>query len=151
MIEFLCQGSHTDYTSDICPTIFLKRIKPNEYLEMDQEATKTHEMLQYATKKYGHEVNSFLLCFVQKTEENEVLHCMVHEYSICYQGMQPFLQLYHLDVMNYYCPHVMTLNLNIPVHGKLEESKHWGIEISQLLKLGIVHDVSGMMVSFCRY
>ena len=40
---------------------------------------------------------------------------------------------------------------NIPVHGKLEELKHWGIEISQLLKLGIVHDVSGMMVSFCRY
>ena len=55
---------------------FLKRIKPNEYLEMDQEATKTHEMLQYATTKYGQEVNSFLFCFAQKTEENEVLHCM---------------------------------------------------------------------------
>ena len=104
-------------------------------------------MLQYPTTKYGHEVNSFLLCFAQKTEENEVLHCMA--------------QILHMlsgdaaisTVVPFGCHELLLstcddIESNIPVHGKLEELKHWGIEISQLLKLGIVHDVSGMMVSF---
>ena len=141
-----CHRLHMRYLANK----YLKKIKPNEYMDMDQEATKTHEMLQYAGTKYGQEVNSFLLCFAQKTEEHEVLHCMA-----C------ILHMLSGDgaistVVPFGCHEVLLstcedIESNIPVHGKLEELKHWGTDISHLLKIGIVHDVSGMMVAFCRY
>ena len=40
---------------------------------------------------------------------------------------------------------------NAQVDGKLEELKYFCIEISELLKLSLIHDASDMIVAFVQY
>ena len=77
----------------------LKKVPHNEEIDMDEEATKTNQMIVYATAVCGQGAISFLLAFVQKTEEEELLKCMAH---ILYMmsGDSGYQVLYLLTVMS---------------------------------------------------
>ena len=54
----------------------LKKLPHNEEMNMDEEATRTNQMVGYTTTVCGQETISFLLAFAQKTEEEEILYMM---------------------------------------------------------------------------
>ena len=56
----------------------LKKLHYNEGMDMDEEATGTNQMVDYAITVCSQEEITYLLAFVQKTEEEEVLKCMAH-------------------------------------------------------------------------
>ena len=128
----------------------LKKLPCNEEMDMDEEATKTNQMVVYATTVCGQEAISFLLAFAQKTEEEEVLKCMAH---ILYMmsGDSALSSVVPFDCHDLLISTCEDIKANVQVDRKLEELKYFCIEISELLKLSLIHDVSDMIVAFLQY
>ena len=128
----------------------LKKLPHNEGMDMDEEATKTNQMVVFATTVCGQEAISFLLAFAQKTEEEEVLRCMA---CILYMmsGDSALSSVVPFDCHDLLISTYEDIKANVQVDRKLEELKYFCIEISELLKFSLIHDANDMIVAFVQY
>ena len=102
----------------------LKKLPCNEEMNMDEEATRTSQMVGYATTVCGQEAISFLLAFVQNTEEEEVLKCMA---CILYMmsGDSALSSVVVFDCHELLISRCEDIKANVQVDRKLEELKYF--------------------------
>ena len=106
-------------------------------MDIDEEATKTNEMVLYATTVCGQEAISFLLAFAQKTEEEEVLKCMACILNMM-SGDSTLSSVVPFDCHKLLISTSLDIKANVQVDRKLEELKYICIEVSELLKLSLI-------------
>ena len=116
----------------------LKKLAHNEEMDMNEETTKTNEMIVYATTVCGQEAVSFLLAFAQKTEEEKVLKCMA-QLLYMMSGDSALSSVVPFDCHALLISTCEDIKANVQVDSKLEELKYFCIEISELLKLSLIH------------
>ena len=96
-------------------------------MDMNEEATKTNEMIVYATKVCGQEAVSFLLAFAQKTEEEEVLKHMA-QLLYMMSGDSALSSVVPFDCHALLISICEDINANVQVDRKLEEMKNFCID-----------------------
>ena len=128
----------------------MKKLKSQDIIDVETEATKTHLLLAHIQTTTSLEVTQFFIAFVQRTEDKHVIHCMAR---LLYMmsgdaALSSVLPFECHEIIQKCCEHIRN---GIPVYMLLEKMNTYCIEVSQLLKFGIIHDFSNIVTSFVMY
>ena len=141
--------NHRQHLNYLCRK-YLKKLKSQDIIDVETEATKTHLLLAHIQTTTSLEVTQFFIAFVQRTEDRHVLHCMAR---LLYMmsgdaALSSVLPFECHEIIQRCCEDIKN---GVPVDLLLEEMKTYCVEVSQLLKLGIIHDFSNIVTSFVMY
>ena len=126
------------------------KLEDKEIITEEEEERRRNVMITTLHEEGSDAVTTFILTYVQKTQDEEVIFWMGRLLSMlsgdaCMSSVAPFAS--H-ELIRFCCENIENYRL---IEKPLEDLKRYSMEMSKLLKLGIIHECADTVAAFLLY